>query len=86
VGIRVFLYPLAGSVGLRFPRFFLLDCAGALIWSSLFALVGYAVNGPIESLQAGYRTGVTVLASGLAVGLAVYVLTKLSCGGWSVES
>jgi membrane protein DedA with SNARE-associated domain len=31
VGIRVFLCPLAGSVGLRFPRFFLLDCAGALI-------------------------------------------------------
>jgi membrane-associated protein len=40
-GLRVFAGPLAGVLGMRWPKFFFYNFSGALVWSVVISLVGY---------------------------------------------
>lgn len=77
VGVRAFLSPLAGSVRMPYPQFFLFDGLGALIWASLFVLAGYSVGWQVEGISEGYRTASKALAGILGAGFAGYLLLKL---------
>jgi membrane protein DedA with SNARE-associated domain len=43
-GVRILAWPLAGSAGLGYGRFLAYDLLGALIWSGLFAGLGYTLG------------------------------------------
>lgn len=77
IGVRAFLSPLAGAAGMPFSRFLFFDSVGALLWSGLFTLVGYAVGGRLAVVHEGYRAGSLALVGTLGVGFGLYVLAKL---------
>jgi len=78
MGVRAFLFPLAGSARMPYVQFLLFDSVGALVWAGLFLLVGYSVGWQIEPVHHGYRAGSTILAGVLAASFAGYLLIKLS--------
>jgi membrane protein DedA with SNARE-associated domain len=43
-GVRIFSSPLAARCGIGYPRFLAFDLLGALLWSGLWVLLGYAVG------------------------------------------
>ena len=77
MGVRAFLSPLAGSAGMPFPRFLLLDSLGALLWSGLFLMLGYSFGGRLEAVRDGYQAGSTVFLGVVGAGLGAYLLVKL---------
>lgn len=77
MGVRAFLAPLAGSARMPYGRFLLFDVVGAVLWASLFSVVGYSVGWRAELIGERYRTVSATLAAFLAAGLAVYFVVKL---------
>ncbi len=70
-GLGAVAPPLAGMAGMPVGRFLLLDSAGALLWSALFASAGFLAGPELMALvQVGLRYGAGVaLAAGVALGL-----------------
>lgn len=70
-GLGAVAPPLAGMAGMPVGRFLLLDSAGALLWSALFAGAGFLAGPELMALvQVGLRYGAGVaLAAGVALGL-----------------
>lgn len=77
MGVRAFLFPLAGSAGMPYPRFLLFDSVGALAWAGLFIFTGYSFGWQAEQAYQRYRAGSVILAGILGAGLAVYLFMKL---------
>ena len=70
-GLGAIAPPLAGMAGMPLARFMLLDSLGAVLWSALFAGLGF-LAGPelIALVQVGLRFGVWLgLAGGVVLGL-----------------
>jgi membrane protein DedA with SNARE-associated domain len=74
MGVRAFLFPLAGSVRMPYSRFLLFDSVGALVWAGLFILAGYSVGWQVHDR---YRAASMIVAGTLGAGVAGYFLTKL---------
>src|SRR3989338_617842 len=55
MGARAFLPALAGSAGMPFVQFLLLDILGALVWAGLFVGLGYSVGWSPVRVHEGYR-------------------------------
>jgi len=77
MGVRAFLAPLAGSAGMAFGQFLLVDGVGAVLWSAAFILVGYAFGWQLEGIGAGYRMASAALLAAGGVSVAGYLLIKL---------
>lgn len=77
MGVRAFLPPLAGSAGMSFRRFLLLDSLGALLWSGLFLMLGYTFGWRLDAVRDGYRAGSTAFLGVVVAGLSAYLLVKL---------
>lgn len=65
-GVRILAAPVAAAAGMRYPRFLLCDVGGALLWSTVFVLLGYAVGARAPALME--RLGIV---GSVAIGLAV---------------
>jgi hypothetical protein len=74
VGVRAFLFPLAGSARMPYSQFLLFDGVGAVAWASLFVLAGFGVGWQVA---AEYRTASALLAGILGTGFAAHLLLKL---------
>lgn len=77
IGVRAFLFPLAGSARMPYAQFLLFDSVGALVWAAGFILAGYSVGWRVNQVIQQYRLGTMVLASALGAGFALYLLMKL---------
>jgi hypothetical protein len=77
MGVRAFLFPLAGSARMPYAQFLLFDSVGALVWAGLFVLAGYGVGWQVEGISEGYRAASTTLAGILGAGFAGYLLIKI---------
>ena len=77
MGVRAFLFPLAGSARMPYTRFLLFDGIGALTWVSVFTLAGYSFGWQIGSMGERYRAASATLAVALGTGVAIYLLVKL---------
>ncbi len=77
MGVRAFLFPLAGSARMPYTKFLLFDSIGALTWVSGFALAGYSLGWQIGSMGERYRAASAILAVALGTGVAIYLLVKL---------
>ncbi len=75
MGVRAFLAPSAGSAGMPFWQFLLVDGAGAVLWSTSFILVGYAFGWRLQGIGAGMATAALLATGGVSV--AGYLLIKL---------
>lgn len=76
IGVRAFLFPLAGSARTPYTQFLFFGSVGALIWSGVFILAGRSVGGRVEALESEYRAGAMILAGAFAAGLgAILVMT-----------
>jgi membrane protein DedA with SNARE-associated domain len=69
-GLAVVAPPLAGMSGMPWKRFLALDALGAVVWASLYAIVGFVFGDQILlGLNAAVRLGGWfVLAAGIALG------------------
>jgi membrane protein DedA with SNARE-associated domain len=69
-GLAVVAPPLAGMSGMSWKRFLALDALGAVVWASLYAIVGFVFGDQILlGLNAAVRLGGWfVLAAGIALG------------------
>jgi membrane protein DedA with SNARE-associated domain len=81
IGVRAFLFPLAGSARMPYSRFLLFDGVGALIWVGVFLVTGYSIGGRVEAIYSEYRTGAMILAGTLGAAFGVYLVMKLY-GRW----
>ncbi len=54
MGVRAFLFPLAGSARMPYTTFLLFDGIGALTWVSVFSLAGYSLGWQIGSINERY--------------------------------
>jgi len=77
VGVRAFLFPLAGSARMPYAKFLLFDGIGALTWVSVFTLAGYGLGSQIGSMKERYQTVSAAMAVALGTGIAIYLLVKL---------
>jgi membrane protein DedA with SNARE-associated domain len=77
MGVRAFLFPLAGSARMPYTKFLLFDSIGALTWVSGFTLAGYSFGWQVGSLQEQYGAASAILAVALGTCAAVYLLVKL---------
>jgi membrane protein DedA with SNARE-associated domain len=75
-GLNTVAPPLAGMIGMSWPRFLLLDGAGALLWTAAFALPGFAFADRLESIAEQVAlTGAWLLAVLVAV-IALFIGAK----------
>ncbi len=75
-GLNTMAPPLAGIIGMRWPRFLLFDLLGALLYVGTFAGVGYLFSDQFERVAeyaAQFGSGLLVLLGG---GLAAYIVWK----------
>ena len=77
MGARAFLPALAGSAGMPFVQFLLLDILGALVWAGLFVGLGYSVGWSPVRVHEGYRGVSIALLTTIGVGLVAYLVVKL---------
>ena len=77
VGVRAFLFPLAGSARLPYAQFLLFDGVGAMVWAGLFILAGYAVGWQVTDMYDDYRAATLLLAGILGAAFGAYLLMKL---------
>lgn len=68
IGLRAFVVPLAGSARIPYGQFLLFDAIGALLWSTIFIVTGYALGNQAELFSQWFRGSEILL--GLAVGIA----------------
>ena len=76
-GLSAMAAPLAGSLNMRFGRFFRLDFAGVGIYTVAWVLLGYAFSGFIHQITAWIATlghAVLVLIGLLALAYAISIL------------
>jgi membrane protein DedA with SNARE-associated domain len=85
-GLAVVAPPLAGMAGMSWRRFLALDALGALLWASVFAVLGF-VFGPqlTVAFNAALRLGFWfALAGGVALGL--WLGWKIAQRHWLLRS
>jgi membrane protein DedA with SNARE-associated domain len=72
-GLRVFGAVLAGASGLEWRSFLFYNAAGAIVWSSTIALVGYSLAYSWDTLERWVgRSGVIALAAVVVLALVAY--------------
>lgn len=76
MGVRAFLFPLAGSARMPYTKFLLFDSIGALAWVSAFTLAGYSLGWQVGPLKERYGAASAVLAVAVGTSAAVYLLVK----------
>ena len=78
-GLDIMAQPLAGIIGMSWPRYLLLNIAGALLWASAFLGLGVAFGKELQSAIAPalHLMGVW-LAPMLVVGIMIYFGVKLA--------
>lgn len=68
-GMRIVAGPLAGVLRMEWKRFLLANAAGAIVWVTTIALVGYAFGSQFDRVTAFFdRAGLALLAVALAGG------------------
>jgi undecaprenyl-diphosphatase len=77
---RMLISPLAGVSLMSFPRFAVLNVAGAAIWSAVFCGVGYFFGQHPPTFGHGLVRGALIITVGIAV-----IVTVAAVGGWLVE-
>jgi hypothetical protein len=77
MGVRAFLFPLAGSARMPYATFLVFDSMGALMWVGVFTLAGYSVGWQVDGVKERYRAASAILAGVLGTAAAIYLLVKL---------
>lgn len=75
-GLSTLAPPLAGAVGITWPRFLALDGLGALAWTLAYVLPGYALGDQLDELAANAATGGAWLFGALAAIVVAFVTWK----------
>jgi len=79
-GVRVFAAPMAGGGAISYPRFLLFELIGAVAWSGLFVVLGYALGAQWRALLERYGWGVPIAAVAVltVLGPATIILVRLA--------
>jgi membrane protein DedA with SNARE-associated domain/rhodanese-related sulfurtransferase len=71
-GINTLAPPLAGSMNMGFVQFFLLDVAGAALYSVTWCGAGFLFSDFLSAMTNGYRAGGRILIWLVALAAAIY--------------
>jgi membrane protein DedA with SNARE-associated domain len=78
--VRVFVWPAAASYGVSYRRFVMLDVLGALLWASIWVLLGWFVGDQWEATAkalGGWTAGIgVVIALALAIPFALRLVRR----------
>lgn len=76
LGLRAFVVPLAGSTRIPYGQFLLFDAIGALLWSTIFIVTGYALGNQAELVSQWFRGGEGALGLVAAITFIAYLAVK----------
>lgn len=76
LGFRALLMPLAGSARMPYGTFLIFDLLGALLWSSTYIFVGYALENQIDIFSRQFHKGSILLGATLALAFLTYLAVK----------
>jgi membrane protein DedA with SNARE-associated domain len=76
-GLRVFCAVLAGGSGLGWRKFLFYNAAGAIVWSSTIAFVGYSLAYSWDTLEEWIgRSGLVALAAVAIVAIVIWMRSR----------
>lgn len=76
-GVRLFAVALAGSGGISYWRFLVFDVVGALIWASVFVLVGYFFGAQAARILERYGNVALVIGAVFVLATAGFIVYRL---------
>lgn len=83
-GLRVFAGVIAGLFRMPYLRFLFFNFTGAVVWATTISCVGFLFGSSWESLvrfvQQFHRITLVVLAVGLVIGVAIYLVKRRKSG------
>ncbi len=74
-GLAPLVLMTAGSIGISFPLYILLNVIGQFLWSGMLITVGYYFGQSYELIDSSLRTGY-LIAGGLAFAAGLYALQR----------
>lgn len=77
-GLNTMAAPLSGSMKMRFGQFLILDAAGALLYTTIYLLVGYVSRDFLAATLRNFYTVSRVMEFSLLVTIIVYVVYRLA--------
>ena len=75
--LRIVGGPAAGASGMKWPRFFAANVAGAIVWATIITLLGHWAGGMWESLHQWLGRGSWVILGVVVLGVALWHLLPL---------
>ena len=75
--VRVMAWPLAATHGVGYGRFVLLDAVGAIVWASMWVLLGWVVGDQWQSVAQSVSGWAAVAGAAVAVAVAAPVAVHL---------
>jgi membrane protein DedA with SNARE-associated domain len=76
-GVNTMAAPLAGSMKMRFGQFLQLDFAGALLYSSVYLLVGYLARDFLAAILRGFHAAGLAMESVVLAALVAYAAYRV---------
>jgi len=71
-GLNTMAAPLSGSMKMRFGQFLLLDSAGALLYTTIYILVGYVSRDFLAATLRSFYAAGRVMEALVAIAIIIY--------------
>jgi membrane-associated protein len=75
-GLRVVAAPAAGIAGMHWPRFFVANASGALVWAVTVSLLGYSFGRSWELLHHWLNWGAWLILGGVLLAVGLHALWR----------
>jgi len=77
VGLDAVAAPMSGASRMELPRFLVFDGLGAILWSSVYATLGYVFSDQLDRLAAGIAAMGKLIISAGVIWLSVLMVRKM---------
>jgi membrane protein DedA with SNARE-associated domain len=76
-GLNTMAAPLSGSMKMRFSQFLLLDCAGALLYTTIYILVGYVSRDFLTATLRNFYAAGRLMEFLLVLAIVLYIAYRI---------
>jgi membrane protein DedA with SNARE-associated domain len=76
-GLNTMAAPLSGSMKMRFSQFLLLDCAGALLYTTIYILVGYVSRDFLAATLRNFYAAGRLMEFLLVLAIVLYIAYRI---------
>jgi membrane protein DedA with SNARE-associated domain len=76
--LRTWAAALAGANHMPFPRFFVFNATGGLVWASIYGFGYYYAAGALKKLDTPLTVAFAILAAAVLVGMVVFIRRNIA--------